>query len=93
MFGTMEHLKREHPDMGLPKPKPVFTVDDYLRIDRTGQERYVFLDGEIYDMAGESGEHGDISSNECYHTTVIRCSNSRPGTQFRTVTIGKSTCN
>ena len=51
MFGTMEHLKREHPDMGLRKPKPVYTVDDYLRIDRTGQERYVFLDGEIYDFA------------------------------------------
>jgi len=63
MFGTMDHLKLEHPDMGLPKPKPVYTVDEYLHIDRTGQERYVFLDGEIYAMAGESGEHGDISTN------------------------------
>ncbi len=49
--------------MGLAKTKPVFTVEDYLRIDRTEDERYEFIDGEIYAMAGESGEHGDICVN------------------------------
>ncbi|MBA3694919.1 MAG: Uma2 family endonuclease, partial [Acidobacteria bacterium] len=49
--------------MALAKTKPVFTVEDYLKIDRTEDERYEFLDGEIYAMAGESGEHGDICVN------------------------------
>lgn len=49
--------------MALAKTKPVFTVEDYLKIDRTEDERYEFLDGEIYAMAGESGEHGDICMN------------------------------
>lgn len=49
--------------MGLAKTKPVFTVEDYLEIDRESDERYEFLDGEIYAMAGESGEHGDICVN------------------------------
>ncbi len=49
--------------MGLAKTKSVLTVEDYLRIDRTEDERYEFLDGEIYAMAGESGEHGDICVN------------------------------
>ncbi len=51
--------------MGLAKPKtkPVFTVQEYLDIDRNSDERYEFLDGEIYAMAGESGEHGDVCVN------------------------------
>ena len=49
--------------MALAKTKPVFTLEDYLRIDRTEDERYEFLDGDIYAMAGESGEHGDICVN------------------------------
>ena len=43
--------------------KPVLTVEDYLRIDRSEDERYEFFDGEVYVMAGESGEHGDICVN------------------------------
>lgn len=49
--------------MGLPKLKPFYTVDDYLEIDRNSEERYEYLDGEIYLMAGESGAHGDICTN------------------------------
>ena len=49
--------------MGLAKTKPVFTVEDYLEIDREADERYEYIDGEIYAMAGESGEHGDICVN------------------------------
>src|SRR5258708_35761417 len=49
--------------MGLPKPKPMYTVEDYLTIERASEERHEYLDGQIYAMAGESGEHGDISVN------------------------------
>src|ERR1700738_4659533 len=49
--------------MGMPKTKPLFTVDEYLAIERFTEERHEFLDGEIHDMAGESLEHGDICTN------------------------------
>src|SRR5690242_7508548 len=51
--------------MGLAKAKSRFayTIDQYLAIERKSEERHYFLDGEIYAMAGESGEHGDISAN------------------------------
>lgn len=48
--------------MGLPKPS-LFTVDEYLALERQAEERHEFVDGEIYAMAGESGQHGDISMN------------------------------
>lgn len=49
--------------MGLAKLKPFYTVKQYLEIDRDSEERYEYLDGEIYLMAGESGAHGDICTN------------------------------
>jgi Uma2 family endonuclease len=49
--------------VGLPKLKPHYTVDQYLAIERASDERYEYLDGEIYSMAGESNDHGDISVN------------------------------
>jgi Uma2 family endonuclease len=49
--------------VGLPKLKPHYTVDQYLAIERASEERYEYRDGEIYAMAGESNEHGDISVN------------------------------
>lgn len=49
--------------MALAKTKPLFTVEDYLKIDRTEDERHEFFDGEIYAMAGESGAHDDICMN------------------------------
>ena len=49
--------------MGLAKLKPYYTVENYLEIDRASEERYEYLDGEIYLMAGESGAHGDICTN------------------------------
>jgi Uma2 family endonuclease len=45
------------------KPKRGYTVDQYLEIERKTEERFWYLDGEIYAMAGESGVHGDISIN------------------------------
>lgn len=49
--------------MGLSKPKPYFTVDQYLAIERQSDERHIYMDGEIYAMAGESAAHADISAN------------------------------
>jgi Uma2 family endonuclease len=51
--------------MGLAKPQsqPLYTVAEYLSFERESEERHEYLDGVIYAMAGESGEHGDISMN------------------------------
>ncbi len=49
--------------MGIPQPKPHYTVSQYLTIERATEERHEFVDGRIRAMAGESGEHGDISGN------------------------------
>ncbi|MCY7376588.1 MAG: Uma2 family endonuclease [Pyrinomonadaceae bacterium] len=40
-----------------------YTVDEYLAMERAAVERHEYIDGEVYRMAGESDEHGDISVN------------------------------
>jgi len=47
--------------MGAPKVKPRLTVDEYLAMERAAQERHVYLDGEVFAMAGESDWHGLIT--------------------------------
>ncbi len=49
--------------MSMPKLEPLFTVDDYLRLERAAVDRHEFLDGRVFAMAGESGPHGDVSAN------------------------------
>lgn len=49
--------------MGAPKLKPRYTVDEYLSMERAALERHIYLDGEIFAMAGESDAHGDITTN------------------------------
>lgn len=49
--------------MAIPKPKPRTTVDEYLTLERAALERHVFVDGDIFAMAGESPAHGDVSAN------------------------------
>lgn len=49
--------------MGALKLKPRFSVDEYLAMERAASDRHIYLDGEIYAMAGESDEHGDITMN------------------------------
>lgn len=39
------------------------TVAEYLERERKAFERSEYIDGEIYQMAGESGAHADISIN------------------------------
>jgi Uma2 family endonuclease len=47
--------------MGLPQP--ILTEDEYLTLERASLERHQYVDGEIFAMAGESGEHADIVMN------------------------------
>jgi Uma2 family endonuclease len=49
--------------VSMPKYDPIYTIDQYLEIDRASDERYVYLDGKIYLMAGASGPHADIAVN------------------------------
>ncbi len=51
--------------MGLPKTKPgPMTEAEYLEFERAAvDEKHIYVDGEIFAMAGENFRHGDISSN------------------------------
>lgn len=49
--------------MGLPKTKPVLTIEEYIEGERLAEERHEYLEGHVYAMAGESGAHGDITAN------------------------------
>ncbi len=49
--------------MNVPKTETLFTQAEYLALERESVERHEYLDGQIYAMAGESLEHGDISMN------------------------------
>ena len=39
------------------------TVEEYLRAERAADERHVYLDGEVWAMAGESLSHGRACTN------------------------------
>ena len=41
----------------------LFTIDEYLALERTAEERHEYLDGCVYAMAGESLDHGRICVN------------------------------
>jgi Uma2 family endonuclease len=47
--------------MGLPKT--ILSEDEYLAFERAAEERHNYVDGEIFAMAGETGEHSDIVTN------------------------------
>ncbi|MCI0523909.1 MAG: Uma2 family endonuclease [Acidobacteria bacterium] len=49
--------------MALPLSEFVYTNEAYLAMEREAEERHEYIDGYIYEMAGESQEHGEISSN------------------------------
>jgi Uma2 family endonuclease len=49
--------------MSLPDSPPRYTVEEYLALERSSEERYEFLDGKVYLMAGESPDHGTICTN------------------------------
>lgn len=49
--------------MAMRRVQRLYTVEEYLAIERASEERHEYIDGCIFAMAGESGEHGDISVN------------------------------
>jgi len=49
--------------MSLPHSQVTYTVEEYLELERQSEERHEYLDGQVYAMAGESEEHGDICMN------------------------------
>lgn len=50
--------------MPVPDRDPqLFTIDEYLALERTEVERHEYLDGYVYAMAGESPDHGRICVN------------------------------
>ena len=51
--------------MGLPKlaATGLYSVEEYLALERSTQERHTYLDGHIFKMSGESEAHGDICVN------------------------------
>ncbi|HEX9930448.1 MAG TPA: Uma2 family endonuclease [Pyrinomonadaceae bacterium] len=49
--------------MGLAKPKSLITAEEYLAYERAAEDRHEYWNGEIFEMAGESYNHGVISSN------------------------------
>lgn len=47
----------------LTKIKRIYTPEEYLKLERAANERHEFLDGEIYQMAGESLSHSRVCVN------------------------------
>ncbi len=49
--------------MSLPQTVILYTPDEYLELERQATERHEYLDGHIYEMAGESLAHSQICVN------------------------------
>jgi Uma2 family endonuclease len=49
--------------MSLPQERVRYSVAEYLALELESEERHEYLDGEIYEMAGESPAHGTICTN------------------------------
>src|SRR2546423_5908066 len=47
----------------LDRDHRLFTIEEYLALERTEEERHEYLDGCVYAMAGESPDHGRICVN------------------------------
>jgi Uma2 family endonuclease len=44
-------------------PERRYTLEEYLELDRTSEERLEFWDGEVFCMSGGSEEHDEIETN------------------------------
>ena len=49
--------------MGLAQTVPVYTIEEYLAMERESVERHEYIDGEIFVMAGETDPHSIITIN------------------------------
>ena len=63
--------------MSTPQAKlRLYTAEEYLTMERASEEKHEYLDGVIYDMAGELPPHGRISVN-----LIIKLGTQLEGTQ------------
>jgi len=49
--------------MAIRKSELLYTIEEYLAMEREAEERHEYFDGYIYLMSGESEAHGEISTN------------------------------
>jgi Uma2 family endonuclease len=49
--------------MAIRKSELLYTIEEYLAMEREAEERHEYLDGHIFLMSGESDAHGGISAN------------------------------
>src|SRR5215813_8339716 len=45
------------------QPKRSYTLEEYLELDKSSDERFEYWDGEIFSMSGVSDEHDQIEGN------------------------------
>jgi Uma2 family endonuclease len=45
------------------RAQSIYTIEEYLRLERASEERHYYIDGHIYAMAGESLSHSRICIN------------------------------
>ncbi len=48
-------------------PKPKYTLEEYIELEKSSEDRYEYFDGEIFAMAGSSLEHLRIGKNIARH--------------------------
>ena len=48
-------------------PKPKYTIEEYVKLEKSSEERYEYFDGEVFAIAGGSLEHLRISKNVARH--------------------------
>jgi Uma2 family endonuclease len=44
-------------------PKTKYTIEQYIELEKSSEERYEYFDGEVFAMAGDSLEHAIIATN------------------------------
>lgn len=49
--------------MASRRSEPLYSVEEYMAMERASEDRHEYMDGCIFAMAGESGAHADISAN------------------------------
>ncbi len=49
--------------MAIRKSELLYTIEEYLEMERQAEERHEYLDGYLFLMSGESNAHGEISAN------------------------------
>ncbi|HEX6097667.1 MAG TPA: Uma2 family endonuclease [Thermoanaerobaculia bacterium] len=81
--------------MSEPARRPVYSLDQYLRLEEMSNVRHEYLDGEIYGMAGGTPEHGRIAANIIMllgmHTASRRCAVFTSDVRVRVTATGLDT--